>query len=100
MSDSAVLKFFSGEGTDHRGRTLHQILAWTDVRLETSHDYIQWLFPTGNASAYQPGAPVVSEAEAEEFRRSYPLKRALEDVYREYPNIIGPTTLEFWRGAL
>ena len=31
---------------DYKGRSLEQILAWTDADLERTHDYIQVLFPT------------------------------------------------------
>jgi hypothetical protein len=34
-----------GEGTDHRGRTVNQIVQKPDLWLERAHDYIQWRFP-------------------------------------------------------
>ncbi|MGH9411741.1 MAG: opioid growth factor receptor-related protein, partial [Vicinamibacterales bacterium] len=49
MKASVVVDLYSG-GSDDEGRTLQQILAWDDDRLERAHDYIQWLFPTRQPS--------------------------------------------------
>ena len=50
MPADPIVTFYSG-GADDRGRTLEQILAWADDRLESVHDYIQWVFPTIAPSA-------------------------------------------------
>lgn len=57
-SDS-IVAFYSG-GRDAAGRTLDEILAWDDERLEAVHDYIQWMFPTRQPSGVNPFAPLVS----------------------------------------
>lgn len=67
MQDSAIAgplhAFLSGTGTDSRGRSAAQVLAFSDDELERIHDYIQWLFPLPTRSAAQPGAPVLTQAE-------------------------------------
>ncbi|UTW49156.1 opioid growth factor receptor-related protein [Bacterioplanoides sp. SCSIO 12839] len=72
-----LIAFYSGQNTDHRGRTLSGILAFSDNELESCHDYIQWLFPLTSLSAYNPEAPVVSDAVAEAFRLDHDLQLEL-----------------------
>lgn len=55
--------FLTGEGHDHRGRFLGDVLAFDDFSLERSHDYIQWLFPLPEASRFSASAPVLSHEE-------------------------------------
>ena len=59
-SDS-MLHFYRGEGTDHRGRTVAQIVQKSDRWLEQTHDYIQWLFPLYAPSRFNPHAPLLTE---------------------------------------
>jgi hypothetical protein len=61
--ETAWLRFYRSEGPDSEGRTLEEILGWDDDALETTHDYIQWLFPLPERSAFNPRAPVLTEAE-------------------------------------
>jgi Opioid growth factor receptor (OGFr) conserved region len=55
--------FLTGEGHDHRGRFLADVLSFDDATLERSHDYIQWLFPLPEASRFSTGAPVLNHEE-------------------------------------
>ena len=66
---AGVLQFLNGTGTDHRGRSLDDILSMSDDQLEIRHDYIQWLFPLSEPSAAVPGSPVLSAADIETIRR-------------------------------
>lgn len=56
-----LVRFFRGTGTDIECRTLSQIIAWDDTLMEVCHDYIQWLFPTDEASHFNSDAPLLSE---------------------------------------
>jgi hypothetical protein len=60
--------FLTGTGTDGRGRRAQDVLAFDDGRLEGIHDYIQWLFPLPTRSMAQPGAPMLTAAEAAAIR--------------------------------
>ena len=71
-----IVAFYSG-GRDHRGRTLDEILAWSDDRLESVHDYIQWVFPTRTPSAVNPYAPCVTDATARAFSDDLYLRERL-----------------------
>ena len=65
--DERVLRFFSGEGTDSRGRPLGQILNWSDDELERTHDFIQWLFPLVEPSGFNVHAPVLDDRTIQKF---------------------------------
>jgi hypothetical protein len=60
---SAIVDFLTGQGRDAAGRTLDQVLAFSDGELERHHDFIQWLFPLTEASAAVPGSPVLNPAD-------------------------------------
>jgi len=76
-----LLDFYSGSGRDDRGRLLREILAWPDGALEDVHDYIQWLFPLTEPSAFNPRAPLLDQAAIREFRRSDDLRRAVTAAF-------------------
>lgn len=80
--------FLAGLGRDSRGRTLDDVLALDDARLEALHDYIQWLFPLSEASRAVPGSPVLGRGEAEAIRADSQaragLARALDRMARFY----------------
>jgi len=59
LSDHRLVLFTLGEGTDHGGRSIHDILALDNFWLEHTHDYIQWLFPIPEAGRFNGFAPVL-----------------------------------------
>lgn len=75
MSDPIVTFFRGGRNAD--GRTIQQILAWDDERLEAAHDYIQWLFPLREPSPVNPIAPVVRDETVAAFARDAALRDRL-----------------------
>ena len=75
MQDS-IADFYSG-GRDAAGRTLSDILASSDERLEAVHDYIQWLFPTREPSGVNPLAPLVTDGTAAVFAADAALRDRL-----------------------
>ena len=76
-ADDALLRFYRLEGRDARGRTLSDVWAWDDARLESVHDYIQRLFPLPEPSAFNPAAPILTEATVEAFRADPHLQQRL-----------------------
>jgi hypothetical protein len=74
-----VVSFFSG-GPDADGRRLSGILAWDDDRFEAVHDYIQWVFPTRQASGVNPFAPRVTDATVRAFEQDAPLRGRLRQA--------------------
>ena len=65
---SAIIEFLKGTGKDNNGRSLEEILNWSDARLESSHDTIQWLFPNIDPSRFNPDAPKLTTAEIEAMK--------------------------------
>ncbi len=63
-----VHAFLRGDGKDGRGRALADVVGFDDTSIEAVHDFIQWLFPLGEASRAVPGAPVLSATEAAAIR--------------------------------
>lgn len=70
MAHLQLLEFYAGCGCDVEGRSLEEILSWSDAQLERVHDYIQWLFPTPRPSQFNPLAPVLDRETAERFQSS------------------------------
>src|SRR5262245_42205008 len=77
MTDDPIVTFYSG-GLDDAGRTLDDILGWSDDDLELMHDYIQWMFPTARPSAVNPSAPLVSAETARAFAAGADLRDRLK----------------------
>lgn len=74
---SRIVAFYSGTGSDAQGRTLAQVQRLSLIELEQIHDYIQWLFPLPEASAFNTAAPVLTDADILEFRSNDSLRREL-----------------------
>nr|OQO23521.1 hypothetical protein B0A51_09514 [Rachicladosporium sp. CCFEE 5018] len=81
-SSPFLLRFFSPtyHFPDPSNRTLPQILSWPDTRLESSHDYIQLLFPLPEHSAFA-SAPIVTQQIAEAFAASEELRGELRRAF-------------------
>lgn len=73
-------RFYLG-GTDDKGRTLEFIHSQTYGWLENTHDYIQWLFPTLQASQYNPSAPVLDPETLSYFRLPIIQSRIRESLH-------------------
>ena len=65
-----IVSFLEGKTPDYRGRTFAMFLQQSDHQAETSHDYIQWLFPLNEPSRSVNGVPVLTELEIDEIRQS------------------------------
>lgn len=81
---SQLLDFYRGAGVDARGRRLEQIWAWSDADLEAVHDFIQWLFPLPERSAYNPNAPLLSDEEIAAFAADESLRGRLLRSYERF----------------
>ena len=67
--------------SDPLGRTLDMILAWPDTELEYCHDYIQYLFPLPERSAFNDFAPVIDRATYAAFRARSDLRTRLKQSF-------------------
>ncbi|MEL6138908.1 MAG: opioid growth factor receptor-related protein [Cyanobacteria bacterium J06628_6] len=74
---SPIVPFYLGERPDAEGRLLQMIWVWDDETLECAHDYIQWLFPLADSSAYNPSAPLVTDGVLQAFQQNPQLRQNL-----------------------
>jgi len=65
MVNESLRKFYTEDGQDAENRRHYDILSMTDEELEKTHDFIQWIFPTPNPSAFNPDAPILTPATIE-----------------------------------
>ena len=95
--DSPVVRYYRGKGTDARGRTLAEVQAFDHARMEYVHDFIQWLFPLEQASAYNAGAPILTPADVAAFRDDPALRDDLRRSFSAFLDFLG---LEYAAGAV
>lgn len=82
MPHDKLLAFYAGKGTDDRGRRIDEIWSFSREELEAVHDYIQWLFPLRERSAFNPGAPLLDDETIARFREDTALRDNLERSLR------------------
>ena len=90
-----IIGFYSGRAPDHAGRTLQQIQQWPDERLESVHDFIQWLFPLPEPSPVNPLAPVLDQETIDAFK-AHPESR--ENLRASLARMLGFYGLELQSG--
>jgi hypothetical protein len=83
IGSSSLVSFYDGTGRDHRGRRLSEILQWSTGRLESSHDYIQTLFPLPEESGVNWSAPIIDRQVFDAFRSRQELKERLRDSFKK-----------------
>ncbi len=78
MGSDPILAFYRLEQPDAAGRRLDEIWTWDDQRLEAVHDYIQWLFPLREPSAFNPNAPLLTPDTVRAFAEDATLRERLK----------------------
>lgn len=79
---SMLIAFYDGSGFDARGRSLGHILSWGADKLESSHNYIQTLFPLPEESMFND-APLIDEEIFNAFRERGTLRDRLRDAFKK-----------------
>ena len=100
IGNDGICAFYSGERPDSSGRYIEEIWAFTDRQLESIHDYIQWLFPLGTRSRFNPDAPLLTEQTILAFRRSEFLRSRLKRSIELMLNFYGLQSAESKSGSL
>lgn len=72
-----IINFYLHNGADCHGRTLKDMWSWDNETLETTHDYIQWMFPTIQPSQFNQYAPVLDDDTIKVFRNNSELQSYL-----------------------
>lgn len=78
---SPLVQFYRREAPDDRGRMLDQILAQDDDWLESTHDYIQWVFPLNERSRFNATAPLLEAELMRAFREDQGLRDRAEGAF-------------------
>lgn len=84
VQEEPLLAFYRGQASDHKGRTFVEILRQDDYWWETTHDYIQWVFPIRTKSAFNPSAPVLTSRDIEAFHEEPFLMRRASQAYTRF----------------
>jgi opioid growth factor receptor-like protein len=95
-----AVRFYRGEQKDHHGRSLREILSRDHDWLEHTHDYIQWLFPLTEASAFNPYAPILSSADILEFNADKGLRSRLTEALNVMLHFYGLNLVEHANGGV
>ena len=77
MKNSRLVAFYLGHEPDLSGRLIDDVLSWDDEKLEVVHDYIQWLFPLQEKSAFNDSAPLLTVEDIATFRGNPKMKEKL-----------------------
>jgi len=86
---SELVSFYRGDGVDAHGRTLAELWAFPDDRLESVHDFIQWMFPLREPSAFNPDAPLLTDADVAAFRSDPALQANLRRSFERFLAFLG-----------
>ncbi|HVT98138.1 MAG TPA: opioid growth factor receptor-related protein [Acidobacteriaceae bacterium] len=84
-----LVAFYRDGAPDDEGRTLAEILAWDDDRLEAIHDFIQWLFPLPEPSGANPLAPILDPATIRIFQSSIAMQDRLRQSFQRMMRFYG-----------
>lgn len=84
-----LISFYRGSEPNNNGVTLDQILSWDDARLESMHNYIQWLFPLKKRSNPNPIAPCLDNATIRKFQGDAMLKNQVLRSFRRMLTFYG-----------
>jgi hypothetical protein len=77
VANPRIAGFFGGQLPDGERRYLRELQNWPDERLESVHDFIQWMFPLLEPSPVNPEAPVLDEETIALFHARPELREAL-----------------------
>lgn len=89
VNNKIVYQFFLGLSPDSRGRLIGDILEFDESEIENNHDFIQWIFPTKEASQYNYSAPQISEMFKDLFLNNEIAQENFCESCRMFLNFIG-----------
>jgi len=91
---SQLVDFYLLQGRDPEGRTLDQVWGWDNEDLEQCHDFIQWMFPLDEPSAFNPDAPLVTQDDRLAFRTDPQLQAAMRRSLSVFLAFLGLSVAE------
>ncbi len=95
---SRLTEFYRGNDSDIEKRTLAALWAYPDEELESTHDFIQWMFPLREPSGFNVNAPLLTDADITEFRSDPKLRENLLRSSRSFwPSLVSDTRTDVSR---
>lgn len=82
---STELSFLKGEGKSDNGYEIEDILTWGKDKLESSHDYIQRVFPLNAASVADDSAPILTDEEIVLIKKA---PQAISNIHKMYETML------------
>ena len=86
---SRLTEFYRGNDSDIEKRTLAALWAYPDEELESTHDFIQWMFPLREPSGFNVNAPLLTDADITEFRSDPKLRENLLRSFEVFLAFLG-----------
>lgn len=87
--DGGLIEFLRGTGRDSRGRRLEEILGWDDDELEYVHDWVQWVFPTDEQSAFNGFAPLLTLELSEVCIKDSVIRSNMQGSFKRFLQFLG-----------
>lgn len=86
---SPLVLFITGLGMNHKGVMINDVWKWEDNQLETTHDYIQWLFPMDMPSEAVCDAPFLTGDDIVYIRSSMIAQKNIRTSLRMFLLFLG-----------
>lgn len=84
-----LIAFCRGDSPDMYGRLLGDMWDWSDHKLEITHDYIQWMFPTVERSYANPLAPHLEAEDVSQFGGDEEIRQNMRLSFRRILRFYG-----------
>jgi len=89
MTESKLVLFYRNNYPTDSGYYLSDILKWDNKQWEECHDFIQWVFPLMEPSAYNPFAPLLTNDDINIFKSSRDLQLTVTSVIERAKRFLG-----------
>ena len=85
---SKIVDFYLG-GQDNKGRSIDEILSWSDAKIEAVHDFIQWVFPLHEKSLHSINTPILSKEDIDILSNSDIAKANMSSCLDRFSDFLG-----------
>ncbi len=94
LNYDSIIDFYYSKRTNAAGFYLGEIMGFTNYELEADHDYVQWLFPSNEASQLNKDAPVLTKYEIKEFESNKELQSKVKQSFIRMLDFFGFKMIE------
>tara|TARA_B100000941_G_C28461942_1_gene531258 strand:+ start:349 stop:972 length:624 start_codon:yes stop_codon:yes gene_type:complete len=79
-----AVQFYKEEIPNNNGVTLSEMMKFSPDRMESDHGYIQWMFPSNEASMFNVDAPLFTPEESEVFKSDAALVQKISASFTKF----------------